>query len=258
MKTDGLLKLKEWEALARIAGYSIEPMAARHGVSARHLRRSFEESQSGTLRVWLHELRMADALRMLTPGSSIKEVSHLLGYENRHRFTEAFQRFYGKTPSDYLDGSDNRAATADEVAAFIEYVSKRRKFQPSVLKKAKSALQSGVHWESMGRLSRYSAARLSQQCSVSSRHLRRYFRDAFGIGLKEWLHDLRMRDAGRLLHPEQPIRNTWTILGYREPNSFWRHFKAYFDRTPAQYLKNRKKMVIEIESFAAQYLEVFK
>ena len=78
--------------------------------SPRQLRRVFVECGGTTFRSFLAEVRMTRAAELLTSTDMpVREVARLVGYREPSRFTKAFKRAYGLTPSQFREA----AASAD-------------------------------------------------------------------------------------------------------------------------------------------------
>jgi AraC-like DNA-binding protein len=70
--------------------------------SPRQLRRVFGECGGTTFRSFLAEARMTRAAEHLTSTDMlVREVARLVGYREPSRFTKAFKRAYGLTPSQF-------------------------------------------------------------------------------------------------------------------------------------------------------------
>ncbi|VTY40142.1 HTH-type transcriptional regulator NimR [Xylophilus ampelinus] len=80
---------------------------ARHGALGRRtLTRLFREETGITFTLWRQQLRLMEALRQLSQGTSVTTVAYDLGYESPSAFTAMFRRVMGKTPKHYLGRSD--------------------------------------------------------------------------------------------------------------------------------------------------------
>jgi transcriptional regulator GlxA family with amidase domain len=91
--------IEDWVKAARAAGYGVETLARRAGVTERQLERFFGQHFACTPKKWVDELRMADARRLLRRGMMIKEVAERLGFKHVQDFTQTFVRVTGMKPS---------------------------------------------------------------------------------------------------------------------------------------------------------------
>ena len=79
---------------------------------------------------------------------------------------------------------------------------------------------------------------LAQVCGISEAYFRRIFTDKFSVGPKEYINNLRLEYAKKLLESNQfTISDTAFMCGYSEPCHFSREFKKHFDVSPAEYVK---------------------
>jgi len=91
-------------------------------------------------------------------------------------------------------------------------------------------------WPQRARRASYLVRDLAKSCSVTSRHLYRYFR-AFGIRLKKSLFEFRMRDAEILLRCTRDAKLTSFLLAYSAESNFRRDFQCCFGITPNAFLE---------------------
>jgi AraC-like DNA-binding protein len=106
-----LQHIQGWPQLAHQAGYSVAAMAKACGASVRTLERFFLPAFGGTPRRWLKRLRMQRALELLRDGSTIKETSGCLGYEDPSHFSREFKKCYGFPPNKNANPPARTAAT---------------------------------------------------------------------------------------------------------------------------------------------------
>ncbi len=87
--------------VAKEAGYNSSKIAQRLGISERHLRRHIRSSLGCSLREWLDERRLTDAVSLLRTNKTFKEVAHDLGFKQQSHFTRKFKERYGMNPSEF-------------------------------------------------------------------------------------------------------------------------------------------------------------
>lgn len=86
-------------------------------------------------------------------------------------------------------------------------------------------------------------AELAQICGCSLRHLRRLFRQCFGVSLRTQQTEYRLHRASQLLMEtdDKVISIAWAV-GFRHLGLFSRMFKRRFQMTPSEWrAKFRKK-----------------
>ncbi len=73
-------------------------------------------------------------------------------------------------------------------------------------------------------------------CSISPYYLSRLFREEMGVSFIDYLHNIRMEEARRLLRKnEQTVYETALECGFSDPNYFSKTFKKYMGITPSSY-----------------------
>ena len=79
---------------------------------------------------------------------------------------------------------------------------------------------------------------LAELCGISEVYFRRIFTDKFSLSPKEYIIDLRIRHAKRLLESGQfSVSEIALMCGYFEPSHFSREFKKHCELSPAEYSK---------------------
>jgi AraC-like DNA-binding protein len=76
---------------------------------------------------------------------------------------------------------------------------------------------------------------LSQLCSLSSFHFLRAFRKAVGLAPAEYLRNIRIDHAKKLLRSGMEIIDAATACGFFDQSHLNRHFKRMVGLTPGQY-----------------------
>lgn len=83
---------------------SVETLAARVHLGARHFNRRFKEVFDATPADFVMTLRLTEARRRLTlPRSHIDRIATSVGFGNAQAFRRAFEKRYGLSPSDYRE-----------------------------------------------------------------------------------------------------------------------------------------------------------
>jgi AraC-like DNA-binding protein len=68
------------------------------GVSIRTVQRIFSREVGTDPDSWRRQVRLTRAVNLLLSGSSVKEVSFAVGYNQASAFVAAFRRLFGSTP----------------------------------------------------------------------------------------------------------------------------------------------------------------
>ena len=77
---------------------------------------------------------------------------------------------------------------------------------------------------------------LAERSGVSARHLRRLFVKSYGIGVREYIMNVRIEKAKKLLHETVlPIETVISKVGYSSPRYFRKLFKAQTGKTMSEY-----------------------
>jgi len=99
-----LLRIQNWEQLAREAKYQPSTMAALCPVALRHLQRFFKEEFGTTPSHWIAKLRGRLARDLLAKGWSTKAVAAELYFANDSHFCHEFRKLYLVSPQAYSPG----------------------------------------------------------------------------------------------------------------------------------------------------------
>ena len=82
---------------------------------------------------------------------------------------------------------------------------------------------------------------LSQHCGLCTRSLSQRFKAEFGMGIPEYIHRERLREAEYLLrHTDYSLSDITAYLNYPSQSYFTQIFKKYMQQTPQQYRDCRK------------------
>ena len=80
--------------------------------------------------------------------------------------------------------------------------------------------------------------KIAQQVGMNEFKLKNFFRQLFGIGMFEFMVQVRMQKARvLLLESDKPIKEIATLTGYTSIQNFQTAFKKYFNCTPASLRK---------------------
>lgn len=94
---------------------SVEEIAAQVGLSPNYVRCIFKNSRGVTIQNYLSEYRLHMACRLLrNTGVKVSRVGQMVGYSNVSYFCAAFQKRFGKTPSEWREeqGQDDANSNA--------------------------------------------------------------------------------------------------------------------------------------------------
>lgn len=81
---------------------TLDDWAAIAGMGRRTFTRAFRRETGMGLGIWRQQVRLMDALSMLTAGRSVTSVAFEVGYESASAFTAMFHRAFGAPPSHYV------------------------------------------------------------------------------------------------------------------------------------------------------------
>ncbi len=93
-----LLKIRDWEALAREANFRPAAMAALCPCSLRQLERFFLDHFHKNPVRWTQELRCRLARQLIAQGWTNKAVAAELGFRDNAHLCHEFKRVYGVAP----------------------------------------------------------------------------------------------------------------------------------------------------------------
>jgi AraC-like DNA-binding protein len=83
----------------------------------------------------------------------------------------------------------------------------------------------------------YDAGKLAQRRGISLRHLERTFQAHFGRSPQEWLNELRLLAAQKLLASGFPVKAVALELRFNHLSYFCRVFRAQTGVTPSQFAR---------------------
>lgn len=83
----------------------IDTWSARVAMSRRTMTRRLSEELGISFGQWRRLIHVSIALRLLSAGASVQQVSIDLGYENSNSFIIMFKKIVGKPPGLYKSGS---------------------------------------------------------------------------------------------------------------------------------------------------------
>ncbi len=84
-------------------GRDIDAWASLAGMGRRTFTRSFKRETGMGLAVWRQQIRLMEALSMLSTGISITQAAFHVGYDSSSGFSAMFRRAFGVPPSQYLN-----------------------------------------------------------------------------------------------------------------------------------------------------------
>jgi AraC-like DNA-binding protein len=84
-------------------GDCTDKVSAQMGVTRNALQKAFKQQFGYTVRQYKLKVRMKRSRELLAAGKDIKEISYELHYTTIRAFSHAFKRYYGVTPSDYVN-----------------------------------------------------------------------------------------------------------------------------------------------------------
>ena len=94
-----LKHISNWPERARQAKWSAAILAKNCGVTVRTLHRHFLQHMGKNTKTWLDEQRQHNAHELLCDGSSMKETSDCLVFQQQSSFTRYYKHQTGHCPS---------------------------------------------------------------------------------------------------------------------------------------------------------------
>ena len=93
-------------------------------------------------------------------------------------------------------------------------------------------------WISLAAKCRYNCNELAQFTNTSERHLRRYFAEALGLALHQWISDQQYGEAASLLAQGFPIKDVKDRVGIKDGAHLSRQFKKHFGVSISEMRRN--------------------
>ena len=91
-------------------------------------------------------------------------------------------------------------------------------------------------WERRARECGYNASKMAERAGVTLRLLELFFHDRFGMGPHDWMLEVRMADAFKLVVAKVSVKDVASKVGYKQVSHFSREFKRYYGFPPRQYV----------------------
>jgi AraC-like DNA-binding protein len=98
---------------------------------------------------------------------------------------------------------------------------------------------------------------MASYCGISKRHLQRHFHDVFGLKLHQWLNELRLQDAARLLSADTAVKEVAFWLGFKNSNHFIRAFKKKHGKSPQKFARLKSASLADPQ-FQMEYLRLLQ
>ena len=96
-----------------------------------------------------------------------------------------------------------------------------------------SRLDAITDWEARAQRANFHVAALADQCEVTERQLRRYFRAKFGMSPNLWLTVARLELVQPLLQRGQSVKEIAAQIGFSQQGNLTRRFKQQYKVTPS-------------------------
>jgi transcriptional regulator GlxA family with amidase domain len=111
--SDNFSNIAAWMAGHLNADLSVEALAGRAGVSARHFSRRFRRAFASTPAAFVEGLRLDEARRLLSSGSApVEGIAESVGFASGDSFRRAFERRFRITPTGYRGRFSLQAAAS--------------------------------------------------------------------------------------------------------------------------------------------------
>ena len=82
--------------------HSLDELARKAGMGRRTFTRLFKQQTGIGVAAWRHQVRLMEAISLLSTGRPITSIAFDVGYESASAFTAMFNRSFGVPPSQYL------------------------------------------------------------------------------------------------------------------------------------------------------------
>ena len=97
----------------------------------------------------------------------------------------------------------------------------------------------------------FRAEGLAGRIGVSSRVLRRIFRETFGFSLKNWMRQVRMVEILKRLHGSDSIHEIAAAVGFSHAKELSRDFRSIHGMTPMAYRIRERAALLILEANAS-------
>jgi AraC-like DNA-binding protein len=105
-------------------------------------------------------------------------------------------------------------------------------------------------WIALVRASGYKLSKLAAHgCGISKRHLRRWFEANALRPPQEWLDEVRIWEAARLLCAGSSVKETSASLSFASQSHFTRRFKSYMGCTPSEFPQLERARLVKKGKF---------
>lgn len=81
---------------------TIDALAKQFSYNRTYLSQLFKKQYGYSLKEYLTNKRLTEALKLILDGKNISDVSYLVGYNNPYNFSNSFKAKYGVSPNKYL------------------------------------------------------------------------------------------------------------------------------------------------------------
>lgn len=91
--------------------YSIADLARRFSMSATAFKATFREVYGESYACYMRRIRLERTKALLSEGARVAQAAAAVGYENPSKFTSAFRKEFGESPSAYRDRTSKTGAS---------------------------------------------------------------------------------------------------------------------------------------------------
>lgn len=135
----------------------------------------------------------------------------------------------------HLCNDKDYPAEAVDMAAML-VVTETAVLQRTAAVRHKKILRDITEWIRVNVCSPITAAQVGSTFGYNSDYLTALFKENFGIGLKEYINEQKMKRAEEiLLTTDAPIKEISSMLGFGDPNRFIKYFTYHQGISPAKY-----------------------
>lgn len=109
LSTAKIAEIKDFIHFNLRAKLTLDTLSEKFNYSAWTFKRQFQYCFKQSLRDYILECRMQQAVKLLTEGiTTINEIAYAVGYKNRSSFTHAFSSYYGYPPIMFLESGKRK------------------------------------------------------------------------------------------------------------------------------------------------------
>lgn len=232
------------KALAFYVGRNTPIKATAHTISAQpfHVSQAELSKATETAAQSADELQMQIAVHsffqncaaLCMPPQRVRDACHLLlerpGEKNISQ--EALEQTYKEI---------EKAPTAEALEQLLCLILQERMGLSKIsLSKFKKEIQTVIIYVNAHYMDKLTLDGMADHVGLNREYLSRLFSKETGIGLFQYINEVRMKRAGELIRSNRQvyIKEVAATVGFDDPYFFSRKFKEFYGKTPSEYAEN--------------------